>query len=179
MLEAFAAGLLKGDGETKAADAARPLLLKIVQAYLPTASDEALVLAGGVLVDTLGELQSAPAACAAYLFPDRPKSQPLASLLSKDLQARDLASTAELVRTGDPRRAPLPPAPRAQRDLEAIGQAVRDQYGPRAELLLDQGAGGSKLSDREICSIMRDLYARVMQLPPDRSAAVLRLIFSS
>jgi len=178
MVAAASAGLEQGLTIEQALGLGRSVFVGTVQRYLPTASDEAMLMYGQVLLDTLEHLQPTPDTCAAFVFtgaidPARPMG-----LLPKELKERDLAAKAAILRTGDPGRLAQVGGSQSAADLEQVVEAFLRRHGARGELLLD-GSAQAHLSAAEACRLATDLYRIALDLPKRRAAGVVRRLHSS
>ena len=140
---------------------------------LAQASQESLLALMRDMLGNLRRLQAAPGDhCYRYLFPQVAGAPDLARLVDAASQEHTLRLMAEVIRTAAEDPAPPPSADLAQQKLAPVVDAVYAQFGPDAALL---GHADDPAVDRaKVCEIAVSLYGRVLELPPEDAAAVIR-----
>ena len=168
------------DGADKDAIALRVhnLTASLAQKYIPRCSDQALIRYMRVTMDEVDQLSKRnPELAFAMLFPEPGKFVDIRSSLDEATQKEDLAALAGVISTG-------------------AGQPVRKSSDSRAndlirqvfqELASEDGAGAAKVianphapgvDKRQVCTLISHLYGKVLALPEDDAALVLRTMLA-
>jgi len=147
-----------------------------VASRLADASDEALLGYSKVMVTEMGELQNkGNGLCYQFLFPQAGSGVNVAAKVSEETQAADLAALNELIKTSNTKR-PVPSASEVMPILQPLIIEMSGVHGTSMSILDNPMAPG--VDKEKVCSISRDLYQRILALPPERAALALRFMFS-
>lgn len=174
LLDTLEHGLRRGTPLHDVAARARPLIGGIVARYLPTASDEAIVQATAVSLDTLHALLSqSPSACLDYVRPRRAAN--VLNSLPRELRRRESEALAAIVESGA-QGAPQGDGEAVDADLDAVYGELRAQFGDEANVLgrLDS----PDVEPRVACRVVTALYEGALDLPAPRNAQVLRRLLA-
>ena len=173
MRKALVKGLEPGNREQGVA-AVRALVASVIPAYLPKASDEALVTFTGSMVRTLRKLASTdPDRCYRYLFPK--VSGPPA--FGKEDGLEELLNAMRVV-VESTRSRPHQPLERSDPG-SALGNVVArlaTRHGNDVLLLQQPEAPG--VDRAKVCALTIDLYSEVLSLSTQEAGRALRFLYA-
>lgn len=157
-------------------EAVRAQIMPVVSGLLgrraPHASDEVLIEFGLYLVDSLQELSELGAdACYGYLFPAETGGR---VTLSREMVERELEVLADVIESAAR-------GPRAIPTVEEVGADLTEvfaSFGDEDIAVLSGGAADPARRARA-CEVSLTLYRKVVALPPERAARLLRFLLGS
>jgi len=165
MREAVMKSLKVGDRETATATV-RGLLVQIFPKYIGRASDESVRGFVGAMVTTLKTME--PARCYEYLRPQPGRAVVLGVKEGRDQLLDAIRQVLESA-IQRPRNAPVEEPGKL---LDQLVDGLRQTHGEEMGVL--QAAQIPPASQPAFCRITIDLYQRVLALPPENSARLLR-----
>lgn len=150
-------------------------LAKHTLRMIPKSSDNAVLTFVSVLIYQLEESQDIGGdLCFNMLYSE---SIPLSELIagkSAELQKRELAAADLIIRSFDQNRR-IPAEHDVMPFLDSVYVDLIEEYGDDIYALEDPS--GSSVSNDRICSMTISLYSRIMLLPKEQSAPLLRWMF--
>ena len=176
--EPLRAGLLKAVQSSNPSEAATQVgasvLGPIFPAYIPRASDQALVQFTAKMVATLMAIrQQDPNRCYGFLYPAR---GPVTAVRNEE-GAEGLLRALQMVVTSS--RSHAPPIPKEEAvsaALQVVFATLASKYGDDIQLL--QHADGVGVDRAKVCSLTIDLFEEIGRLPPESQAPLLRFLYS-
>jgi hypothetical protein len=176
MSQSLTTAIEQGRSPQEATALVRTHIQNFVAARLPHASDAALVSYIGIMNLEMGELQAKQKGmCHQFLFPQVSGGIDLTKHISKETQAKDLAALDEIVKTSNVKH-PTPPETQVMPYLQPVLIALHGKYGDGVSVIENPTAPG--VDKEKVCSVTRDLYQKIVALPPDQAGQVLRWMFA-
>lgn len=180
-VDVFYEGWRRGQPEALVFQQSRGILSSLIAKYAPSASNEALIMLGGVLLDEIDAIRSRdPIACHAFLVPENNLAIDLTQYLDSDLMARDLRASELVISSGMAKHRQTHTIDQLEALYTSLMFEISIQHGSSAliklALLYDEDG---KLPAAETCDTVFILYKEVMNLPSDDAAALLRDMFSN
>lgn len=170
-------GLADGVPRAKLVDDLGARVTAIGFKRLPTASNQAVLAFADVATKEMGELKRQdPKACVRWLFPMQGTSVDLTTYVSQELRDGSYTALAEVVKSSAEDPQPIPALAEVAADQQLIASELRDKYGDKVGLL--QRAHDPSVDATAVCAMAADLYGNILQLPPERSARLLRYFYS-
>jgi hypothetical protein len=152
---------------------AHATISRVATQRIAQASQDALL---ALMRDMLANLKllraSSGADCHAYLFPESSGPPDMSRHVDAQAQQRTLELMADVIRTAATDPAPPPDRARVERALGPVVDAVYAQFGSDAQVL--SHAEDPAVDRAKVCAVAVSLYERVLSLPPDDAAAVIR-----
>ena len=172
-------GWRKGEPEGYVFTSTRTAIGSLVEKYLPTASDEALLSFGNILLEELDAIGSQSAlACHSFLFPEAGTEIDFSRYLSPELQRRELDVMELVITTGSQGHRVTAPANQIERLYENLISTIIENYDFEIAQVLMQMAENDPSLDREgVCLSTYVLYSEVMKMPRQNALALLRDMF--
>lgn len=176
MIETYIDATRKSLSKQKTIDLMRSKLRTVVISRLKDASDEAIVTYMGVIVEEIKELETMRNdLCFKYLFPEVAGGINAYKIFSSSMQQKDLAALDEIIKTSNTER-PVPTEGEIMPLLQPIFASLYEKYGDDVAML--DNPKGDNVDRLKICSITKDLYIQLLELPKEQSAITLRWMFS-
>lgn len=168
--------VLRGNSMADARAITMPLIQSIVERRLPNASDEVLVDFGVLLVDELAAIREHdPLLCYAYAMGGDPEvSERSMELLPADVEARELDVSAQVIESSATLHQP---AHLTAQQIERLYSEIGERLDPRHQAAfqwLDAGTARTNAQKRAVCDLLIDMYSVINDLPPAKSAPLLR-----
>jgi hypothetical protein len=130
----------------------------------------------GLMHDMLGKLQllraRAPEDCYRYLFPQVAGAPDISRYFDRASQERTLSLMADVIGSAAEKPVPLPDKARVQDLLAPLVNDMYARFGENTALLSHAEEPG--VDRKTVCAVSVTLYEKVMSLPPDDAAAVIR-----
>ncbi|UAN41427.1 MULTISPECIES: topoisomerase II [unclassified Enterobacter] len=180
ILDQMAALQKAGEPEQQIIDTIQPQILHLQMSRLQNAPDANVVNYMTINMEQTAAIQKvSDDACFRFLYPTVKGGVNPMRMLDKDLMARRMQADADMMRaaygknrhtvTQDEREA-------AVEDVRPIMKALADKYGEDIQLLQmpEKAAGKEKLS----CDMVQEMWAKVLALPEQKAAGVIRLAVS-
>jgi hypothetical protein len=144
---------------------------------LPDASDASLVRFVGVMNITMGELQAkGKGLCFHYLNPEVAGGVvDLEILVSKATQRKLAVTVDEIIESSNSKR-PVVRSGKVLPYFEPVMIALHEKYGDSVLIIDNPTAPG--VDKEKVCRITRDLFQKIIALPPDKAGQTLRWIFA-
>lgn len=173
LLDAFYAGMSKGDVEGNVIQSLRAKMLDHIRGLLPQADDAVVIAFANLAADQYEMLgKSAPAACYAYAFGEGRNSY--ADTLSPDLIKRELALDEQIVKTATKR----PPGGDTGATWKKVGASLAAKGISQDDFTLMSAENLEPSKHARYCDVIIRLYREITSLPSAEAAVVLREIFS-
>lgn len=169
-----------GKNEQQIIDTVQPKILHLQMARLQNAPDANVVNYMTINMEQTAAIQKvSDDACFRFLYPMVKGGINPMRMLDKDLMARRMQADADMMRAAyGKNRHTVTPAEReaAVEDVRPIMKALADKYGEDIQLLQtpEKAAGKEKLS----CDMVQEMWAKVLALPEQKAARVIRLAVS-
>jgi hypothetical protein len=164
--------------QDEAIDRVRSRVAELVAAYIPRASDDAILRYMRAIVKEMQELSGKnPELCYQFLFPQKYGGADVTDHLMPETKREDLVALGEVIRTAVKEPQPLPDPAAAETLLKrTLSQFSRD-HGEDTLLLKDPFAPG--IDKGRACGLIASLYEEVLNLPERESSLVLRYMLST
>ncbi len=173
LLDAFYAGISKGEVEGSVIQSLRAKMLSHIHGLLPLADDAVVIAFANLAADQYEMLgKSAPAACYAYASGEGRNSY--ADTLSPDLIKRELALDEQIVKTAAKR----PPNGDTTASWKKIGKNLAAKGISQDEFALMSAENLEPSKHARYCDVIIRLYREITSLPSAEAVVVLREIFS-
>ncbi|POU75414.1 topoisomerase II [Leclercia sp. LSNIH6] len=166
-----------GDSEQDIIDVIQPQILSLQMSRLQYAPDANAVAYMKINMEQTAAIQKASDdACFRFLFPGVKGGINPMRVLDKDLMQRRMQADAEMMRAGwsNDRHTVTPEEHAAAvEDVRPIMQELTVQYGKDIQLLVmpENAVGKEKLT----CEMVQAMWGKVLQLPEQKAARVIRL----
>ena len=180
ILDQIAALQKAGEPEQQIIDTIQPQILHLQMTRLQNAPDANVVNYMTINMEQTAAIQKvSDDACFRFLYPMVKGGINPMRMLDKDLMARRMQADADMMRAAyGKNRHTVTPAEReaAVEDVRPIMKALADKYGEDIQLLQmpEKAAGKEKLS----CDMVQEMWAKVLALPEQKAAGVIRLAVS-
>ena len=180
ILDQMAALQKAGEPEQQIIDTIQPQILHLQMSRLQNAPDANVVNYMTINMEQTAAIQKvSDDACFRFLYPMVKGGINPMRMLDKDLMARRMQADADMMRAAyGKNRHTVTPAEReaAVEDVRPIMKALADKYGEDIQLLQtpEKAAGKEKLS----CDMVQEMWAKVLALPEQKAARVIRLAVS-
>ncbi|MBC7103606.1 MAG: hypothetical protein H5U13_10405 [Parvibaculum sp.] len=173
-------GWRKGEPEGYVFASTRSAIGGLVEKYLPTASDEALLSFGSVLIEELDTIGSQSASvCYSFLFPETAAEIDFSRYLGPELQRRDLEAMELVITTGGQGRRVTSPANQIEDLYESLISTIIANYDFEiAQVLVQMAENDPSLDKERVCLSTYILYSEAMKMPRQNALALLRDMFS-
>jgi|GEM_PF-2706670 len=166
-----------GESRRKILQAVRRRLDSLVRSRLPRASDAAAVAYVSAQNDALAQLgEQAPALCYQLLVPSAAGASEARWHLSAQTRQAGIAAAVEVIKASARRPQPVPSEAQVSSLLNAIYMGLARRYGRDLSMLRDPAA--ATVERAKVCTMTRQLYANILQLPPAERGRLLRYIFA-
>ena len=174
VIEAMVQGASSGISISDVGLRSRPLINQLTTKYVRAASDEAIVKATSVAIETMRTLQGrSPHACYRYF---RPTGEPPdLSAVPFELRQRDVASTAALIESGA-RSEGRSDGSDTEADLAWVQERLYEQFDAAVDVL--DRLGDPEVDHATACSVVTRLYEHALALPAPRNAQLLRFVLA-
>jgi hypothetical protein len=113
-------------------------------------------------------------ACFKFVHPEIEGGIDVTNIFSKELQKKNLASLNEIVKSSTSEKQ-LPSQEEIMPTLEAVILKLVEKYGDDINMLDNPAA--ENVDRRKICSLTKDLYLNILELPRNQSVPLLRWMF--
>lgn len=164
----------KGHSQKEVAYMVRHHISRLVESRLPHASDEAIVAYMKVMVKEMEELLAlGNGLCYKFLFPQLVESVNAREVFSKETQYNDLEALDAIIRTSINKRK-LPSEAVVLPLLEPIFTELQAKFGDDVSMIENPTAIG--IDKERVCQITKELYIKILDLPTQQAASVLRWI---
>ncbi|EOZ1389187.1 TPA: topoisomerase II [Enterobacter hormaechei] len=180
ILDQMAALQKAGEPEQQIIDTIQPQILHLQMSRLQNAPDANVVNYMTINMEQTAAIQKvSDDACFRFLYPMVKGGINPMRMLDKDLMARRMQADADMMRAAyGKNRHTVTPAEReaAVEDVRPIMKELADKYGEDIQLLQmpEKAAGKEKLS----CDMVQDMWAKVLAMPEQKAARVIRLAVS-
>ncbi|MBT1827739.1 topoisomerase II [Enterobacter bugandensis] len=180
ILDQMAALQKAGEPEQHIIDTIQPQILHLQMTRLQNAPDASVVNYMTINMEQTAAIQKvSDDACFRFLYPTVKGGVNPMRMLDKDLMTRRMQADAEMMRAAyGKNRHTVTPAEReaAVEDVRPIMKELADKYGEDIQLLQmpEKAAGKEKLS----CDMVQAMWAKVLALPEQKAAGVIRLAVS-
>lgn len=155
----------------------RTRMMKIVEERLPIASNEAAMEYIGATMVELDELYKRDDdTCHQFLFPTDGAPLDVQKYISKEAQQSDLRALAQVIESSAKDPQDVPEESEVMPFLQPVFEQLAASHGQDIALIQNPTAPGA--DKRKICSIVSDMYSRVLQLPAEDGGRVLRYMVS-
>ena len=179
LLNELKQGLKEGQSESQLIGVIRSHMTGIIQSRLPGASGEAVLAYMKVMITELKTLQGEGGdLCFRFLFPQT-SAEPLdgRKYFTKELQAKDLAALADVIRTSATERRPKPLEAEVMPTLRPIVAELSNEYGNDVQMLQNPTAPGTDKT--KVCAITIKMYEKIFRLPDEDSGRLLRFLLTT
>jgi hypothetical protein len=155
-----------------------PIAMATLPRYVPKASDQSVITFISLTTSELKELNGTDSdACYQFLFPQKfPSAGVAAQDVDDTTKNRLLQAMADVVQSATHDPQPLPDRYESEALLKPISNELAQKYG--TDIFLLQNTPKDQAERGKLCSLVSDLYERVLKLPPRQSSEVLRDMFS-
>jgi len=127
------------------------------------------------MVATARKLKDRPGdACFRFWFPDVAGPPDIAQAVDAQSQKHTLDLMSEVIRSAAENPVPQPEADAVKDSLAEVVNGTYEQFGPDAQML--GHAKDPRVDRTKVCGITIGFYERVLSLPPDRAAALVRVM---
>ncbi len=142
---------------------------------LGAASQESVLALMHDTVRTVKKLHAkSPETCFRYFYPEVAGAPDVAGILSADEQRRTLELMGEVVRTAAERPVARPSQAQIEQPLAGIINATYEQFGTDAQMVAHPE--DPRVDRGKVCVVTTSLYERILALPPDVSARLIRFM---
>jgi hypothetical protein len=142
---------------------------------LAHASQDSLLALVRDMLGTARALQGKPDdACFRFWFPKIAGPPDIAQSVDARSQAHTLELMSEVIRTSAENPAPQPKAEAVKESMATVVNGTYAQFGADAQMLAH--AEDPKVDRDKVCVITIGFYERVLALPPEQSAALIRVM---
>jgi hypothetical protein len=136
--------------------------------------DAVLALVKDMLV-TGKVLQARPGdTCFRFWFPKISGPPDIAQSIDAQAQSHTLDLMGEVIRTAAENPVPQPDAAAIKDSMAAVVNGTYEQFGTDAQMLAH--AEDPRVDRARVCAIAVGFYERVLQLPPDKATALIRVM---
>lgn len=180
ILDQMAALQKAGEPEQKIIDTIQPQILHLQMSRLQNAPDANVVNYMTINMEQTAAIQKvSDDACFRFLYPAVKGGINPMRMLDKDLMTRRMQADADMMRAAyGKNRHTVTPEEReaAVTDVRPIMKTLADKYGEDIQLLQmpEKAVGKEKLS----CDMVQEMWAKVLALPEQKAAGVIRLAVS-
>lgn len=175
MLAAMVQGVTQGRSVVEVqADIAKTVMSEMLPKYLRAGSARELAAYWRVQIDELRYLAEwKPDACVGFLFPElRPPTWDMTRILSRELQARDLAALTALMRA-DLNVIASSPSPSDEEWASVVAGAESAMPGSSTVIQNPKDYVGEPL---RLCKAFIAFYSKILELPSDKAVTMLRSV---
>jgi hypothetical protein len=144
---------------------------------LSSASQDSLLALMRDMLGNLRRLSTHEDACFRYLFPNVAGPADVGNLFDEAAQERSLALLANVIRSSAENPVTAPSTAEAQQKLAPVLRELYAEFGEDTQLLAQVGVPG--VDRQKVCAVTIALYDKVLRLPPDEAAMVLRLMVAA
>ncbi|WP_188261989.1 GYF domain-containing protein [Azospirillum tabaci] len=179
LMDTFVDGAIKGLPEAQVYSAMRNSLGDMIRAYLPRASDDALIALASVLVEEVDGIgKVSPEVCHDYVMGTPGKHIELRSYLSPDVLQRDLRASEMILESGVAGAgSAIPP-----KEAEALGRLIftniSRKYGAATVERMAQ-LGTSQIAKTDTCGLAKILYTEALATPAQIRGKLLRTLLTA
>jgi hypothetical protein len=172
------ASMKNRESQDEAIGRARKRMADLVAAYIPRASDDAILRYMKAMVNEMEELAGKnPELCYQFLFPQKYGAVDVTQHLLPETQREDLVALEEVIRTAVEQPQSLPNPAAAETLLKKSLSQFSQAHGEDTLLLKDPFAPG--IDKGKVCGLIASLYKEVLKLPETESSLVLRYMLST
>jgi hypothetical protein len=158
--------------------AARKQVEEVVKERVPKASDESVVAYIDVTMRELDELyERGDETCHNFLFPPPGQALDVSQYVSKDLMKEDFEALARVIETSSTDPQDLPSEQEFTERLAPVFEAMQAEKGADMSVFANPQAPG--VNKRKVCTVIRDLYDRILELPEEDASLVLRFMIAN
>lgn len=171
----------EGDSEQHIIDVIQPQILRLQMSRLQNAPDANVVDYMRANMEQTAAIQKvSDDACFRFLYPDVKGGINPLRVLDKPMMERRMQADADMMRAAyGQNKHTVTPQERetAVADVRPIMKALAAKYGEDIQLLQtpDQAVGKEKVS----CDMVQEMWAKVLKLPENHAAGVIRLAVSN
>jgi hypothetical protein len=165
-----------GGSQEQAITLVRAQVQTFVLTRLPHASDDALISYVRIMDIEMAELQAKGSTlCYQFLHPQVVGGIDTVKLISRETQGKDLAALNEIIKSSNSKR-PIASEDEVMPNLQPVFLALREKYGDGVAVIENPTAPG--VDKARVCSVTRELYQKIVALPPDQAGKTLRWMFA-
>lgn len=171
---------LKKEGKTQqeAIDTVKPMVSDLLSSRMNTAPDANVIAAMEVSLEEMEALQARnDGSCFKFLYPHINGGVNTAQVLPAELFKKDLDTMNALLLASGSGQTAQPTAVSGEKAkilMAPVRQALQDKYGDQLKIFNDLSA--ANVDHAKVCEISITLYKGILAMPPQDSAAVLRLM---
>lgn len=141
--------------------------------HLAHASQDSIIGLVRDMLSTARKLEKAPDnACFRYWFPQVAGPPDVAKYVDADSQAHTLDLMGEVIRSAEESPVPLPDSELVKNNLASVINATYEQYGADAQMI--SHADDARIDRTKVCTMTNSIYDRILAMPPDQGADVIR-----
>jgi len=167
-----------GKSQAEIVTMVRTHVSQVVERRLASASNEAVVNYISATMAELDELYKiGDDTCHRFLFPQGKEVVDPSKYFSKEVQQRDLAGLAQVIKSSAKDPQPVPSEAEVLPHLQPIFEKLAGKWGDDVALL--QNPTGNSVNKRKVCEMAAAMYADILLLPTDDSGRVLRFMMAS
>lgn len=168
----------EGKSQQEAIDGVKPMVSELLSRRMNTAPDANVIAAMQVSLEEMQALQARnDGSCFKFLYPQIKGGVNTAQVLPPELFKKDLNTmNTLLLASGSNQTAPPTVVNREKANalMVPVRQALQQKYGEELDMFRDLSA--ATVDHAKVCEISITLYSGILALPPQDSAAVLRLM---
>lgn len=168
----------EGKSQQEAIDTVKPMVSELLSTRMNTAPDANVIAAMQVSLEEMQALQARnDGSCFKFLYPHINGGVNTAQVLPPELFKKDLDTMNALLLasgSGQTAQPTVVSGEKAKALMVPVRQALQEKYGDQLQMFNDLGAPA--VDRAKVCEISITLYTGILALPPQDSAAVLRLM---
>ncbi len=177
IVETMRKSIKKGDSRTKLITRARTHIAKLLERYIPYASDDTIIEFTKLLIDQMNHLGNTSGdLCYAFLFPQESNPIDISLYLSKELKQKELIILEKVIETTATNPQIVPSENQVLPEFEKIYPPLSKKFGNDVSLL--ENLESPDIDKAKVCRLLSAFYEEILKLPRKAGVNVLRYVYA-